>query len=323
MRGLLRRKGGASGDGPLRLGDWRQAGSVAVGTLYAAECERWQRDLDWDFAPSCRVVEEARVAGRLPGFVVRDARRVRGWTFFALHEQELQVGVLVASDREALELLVAGILSSPEAEMSRRVSCFLYPNGVPLAPTLVAEHFELHKHPYLSSPLPLAGPGLGAREHTHPATTFRPMESTDVVNVAHVMARAYAGAPEARCFAPDGRMDQWTRYVLQLLEAPGCGRYVPCGSLVAESGGRVVGAVVATAVSDRMAHIAQVVVDPSARGQGLGRQLVERACSAVSGTFGAVSLLVAESNVAAQSLYFSLGFRKRADFLAGWLSRGD
>lgn len=322
---LMLRNGGATvaGAGPLRLEDWRQASAAAVGRLYAAECERWQRELDWDFTPSCRVVEEARVAGRLPGFVVRDAGRVRGWTFFALHEQELQVGVLVASDDEALDLLVAGILSSPEAELGCRVSCFLYPDGVPLAAVLAGERFEVHNHPYLASALPLAGLPMAPREGAPPATTFRPLERTDVLDVVHVMARAYGDAPEARCFAPEGRKDQWARYVLQLLETPGCGRYLPCGSLVAESCGLVVGAVIATALSDSMAHIAQVVVDPAARGQGLGRQLVERACSAVSGRFAAVSLLVAESNVAAHSLYLSLGFERRANFVAGRLSRGD
>ena len=80
-------------------------------------------------------------------------------------------------------------------------------------------------------------------------------------------------------------------------------------TLVAESSvGDVVGYVVARVVSDE-AEILDVGVDPAARGVGLGRTIVERAC-ALAFTEGAdaVHLEVRASNTTAQRLYARLGF---------------
>ena len=96
--------------------DWRTCAHQEVAPLLAAETQAWCRDLDWDVTEAWRVVEPARRAGQLPGFIVRDdCGRPIGWTAFLLHRTSLQVLAFAAPDAMASETLVDAILASPEA----------------------------------------------------------------------------------------------------------------------------------------------------------------------------------------------------------------
>jgi ribosomal protein S18 acetylase RimI-like enzyme len=75
--------------------------------------------------------------------------------------------------------------------------------------------------------------------------------------------------------------------------------------------------VVVTTVGPKTAHVAQIAVDPSARGNGLGAQLVCAAAAAAGAQgYERLTLLVAASNAGAGALYERLGFRQTATFLA-------
>ena len=56
--------------------DWRDEAPEVLVPLYAAERRRWAQQLGWDLGPSLRLVEQARVAGDVPGLVLRDSRGV-------------------------------------------------------------------------------------------------------------------------------------------------------------------------------------------------------------------------------------------------------
>jgi ribosomal protein S18 acetylase RimI-like enzyme len=98
------------------------------------------------------------------------------------------------------------------------------------------------------------------------------------------------------------------------------GTWVPEASLVAPGIGPdgLAGLIVTTEVARTIAHIAQVVVDPSHRRQGLGRRLLLSA-AARAASLGAkrLTLIVSGHNTAARALYSSLGFTRRGTFLFG------
>jgi ribosomal protein S18 acetylase RimI-like enzyme len=301
----------------MKFEDWRDASAEQVAPLYGSESLRWLSALGWDLAPSWRIVEEARIAGRLPGLIVRRAGGTPiGWAFYLLHEGTLQIGGLVGDTAAAVRGLLGRILQSPEAGLARGFSCFLFPASPSLQSALERHRFFVARHLYLSRPL---GEGdAGAVDALPGDLRMRPLGEADPADVVRLLARAYAGRPEARCFAPDARLEQWAHYVGQLLGTPAVGRYLPAASFVVEQKERLhpLAVIITTSLSPATAHIAQIVVDPGTRRSGLGQRLVQQACaSARSAGHERMTLIVAESNGPASTLYFKNGFETAAHFL--------
>jgi ribosomal protein S18 acetylase RimI-like enzyme len=301
----------------MNFDDWRDTPAPDLVPLYEAENRRWLDVLDWDLAPSWQIVEEARAAGRVPGLVARHADgRLTGWAFYVLHDGFLQIGGIAGDTAAAVRGLLERILESPEAGLARGFSCFLFPASPSLQSALGRQRFLLRRHLYLSREF---DPRVAPTASALPADLhLRPLSRADLPDIVRLLARSYAGRPEARCFAPDARLDQWAHYVGQLLGTPAVGRYLPAASFVIErrDGPHPVGVVVTTSLSRRAAHIAQVVVDPGCRQSGLGRILVDAACNAAGEAGHArTTLLVAECNEAARTLYERVGFKQVAHFL--------
>ncbi len=82
---------------------------------------------------------------------------------------------------------------------------------------------------------------------------------------------------------------------------------------IAERDGRVVGCVAIVAVTEQTAQLRWFLVDPSARGAGLGRRLLLEALAfCEEREYPTVILWTERSLTAAAHLYESLGFRKVA-----------
>lgn len=302
--------------GAWRPEDWRTADAADLAPLYRLECRRWRESLGWDFEPSCALIESARTAGILPGLLVRARNgRIAGWSFFLRHRAQLQIGALVAESDAARRTLLASTLAAPGAVDADEVSCYLYPQSPSLGRTLEREGFSVEAHHYMARDLP---PSPGRQAASWPAgCVLGPFAEGAADDVVDLVARAYAGSREGRCFAPDDSRDEWSHYVGRMLETEACGRYLPAASFaLRESGGRPIAAILLTRIGEGIAHLAQVVVDPRWRGRALARQLVleSRAALAEAG-FRRVTLLVAEGNRGARHLYQELGFRNVQVFL--------
>jgi ribosomal protein S18 acetylase RimI-like enzyme len=291
--------------------DWRGYRSATVEPLVAAEARAWREELDWDVTEAWSIIEPARRAGRLPGYLVGDSgAHPSGWTSFLLHGECLQVLALVAPDEQRTHELVSAILTSAEAGRATS-SLFCVRDASPgLRSDLLSRGFAVETYRYLRTGLntiPRIAPTgvIGWQHHGR--------------RVASLCERAYADSPYLRAFALDGTSDQWRDYIDGLLQGPGCGRFLPGMSFVSPAPGRtddLDGAVVTTMLAPGVAHIAQVAVDPRARGRGLGRRLVVAAASAAARRgFTSLTLLVSAGNAPAVRIYEGLGFQDRAAFL--------
>lgn len=294
--------------------DWRNARPSDLAPCYAEEIRRWREDLQWDFASSIEQIERGRRDGRVGGFVARDEQgAVRGWTYFVVNQRTLQIGALAAQGVEQLRGLLDRILRAPEAEAAQDIACFVYPQTPGLLSALERRRFSVVDFCYLTADAAeLAALGQN---------TAVPVEAWSAAagpTAVRLLARAYAGAPVARWFAPHGRLDEWAQYVGQLMHTPSCGTFLPEASFGAAVGpDRLAGVVLTTQLSGSMAHIAQLVVDPDARGRGLGRSLVVAAArAALAIGCQSCSLLVADDNAPARALYASLGFVEQGRFLS-------
>ncbi len=88
---------------------------------------------------------------------------------------------------------------------------------------------------------------------------------------------------------------------------------------VAERGDRIVGCVAIVGVSDDEAQSRWLLVDPSARGKGLGRRLLSDALAfAQQRSYKSVFLWTVRALTAAAHLYRSVGFRKVAEKPGEW-----
>ena len=292
--------------------DWRDVAGDVVGSLLLAERDRTLEQIGWDLARSFSVVEAARQHGELPGLILLDRRgEASGWVFFVLANRMLQIGGLHAPTAGGVRGLLQAALQSPEAGMAHGVSCFLRATSPSLSSALLRLGFDLHRYDYLDAPL------SGAWQAATPAG--RPLTLGDAPHLVRLLARGYAGEPAGRALVPTGRMDEWAGYVGQLLTGPAAGLWRPDLSLAQWApDGTMAAALVVTEVADRVAHVAQLVVDPAHRRRGVARALLAAGGAAAAAHGGGqLTLLVSQANDAALSLYRSMGFGPRAAFVHG------
>jgi ribosomal protein S18 acetylase RimI-like enzyme len=299
--------------------DWRTCAHQEVAPLLAAETQAWRRDLDWDVTEAWRVVEPARRAGQLPGFVARDDRgHSRGWTAFLLHRTSLQVLAFAAPDATASEALMDAILASREAAQAESVIFCVRAAASHLRQALLTRGFRVDPYRYLSLDLrSLTDPDLTVDVSNRIPAGLR-VWGDDGDGFADLCARAYAGSKEIRAFAPSGSIGEWHDYVESLLRGPGCGWFRPELSYVVPGArdASLGGAVFVTDLGLSTAHVAQIVVDPAYRGRGTAQGLMRAAARAAAGRgYLRMTLLVSAANQPAEAAYARLGFQERAGFV--------
>lgn len=293
-----------------RCQPWAETGAADMAAVFAAESARWRDTLAWDTSTLWPVLEQARAAGTLPGFVLRESDDARtGWTYAAVRDGELLCGALSAPDTDGAALLLDSLLALPAAAAANRIVCFAFADPQQLAPALAARGFLLDPHEYLTRPLQreAAGPRPG-----------RSWDVRDLDATAELFRASYPSADPARPFASQSRPAEWQRYVADLVLGQGCGRFRPSLSIaVPGAGGTLDAAALVTDLGAGTAHLAQLAVRPDLRGAGLGAaMLTSLAASCRSAGFARLSLLVGASNTPARRLYARAGFASCAWFVS-------
>ncbi len=293
--------------------DWRSCAASEIAPLIDREASAWRRELHWDVRHSWRVIEPARAAGVLPGFVARDAQgRITGWTWFLINHGCLQVAGLVAADRLVVRALVDAIMNSSEAQATH--SSVWSVRGTPSGLTEALGAHGLTAAPYACQVASLTD-GEAAPPAVPPAgRSWRP---DDLDRAISLCARTYSADRGVRPFAPHGRTSEWREYLHGLVGTDGCGTFQGSASFVIDGPGETLAAGIICSLIDRdVAHISQVVVDPDVQGRGFGRGLL-RAAMRAAVTLGAkrMTLLVADDNRPARALYSQVGFSDHATFI--------
>ena len=294
--------------------DWRDASAAEVAPLYTAKRQRWLTELAWDPTDLLAVVEQGRQAGHVAGWIAWDDEdRPVGWTFYILDDSVLQIGGLVGDRPSIVRRLLDAVLDSPEAQVARGLSCFVYPS-VGTASALERQRFALRDTLYLSRPIGAADQ-VGERNEM-----VRAWASADFAGAVRVLAAAYAGVPAAQCFAPDGTREQWARYASQIIRTPACGRFDAALSrvLCAPGSPMPVAVALATWIAPHAVHLAQIAVAPELRRQGLARLLMDAVLEA-GARAGATSmtLMVDAGNAPALHFYEQLGFSRKSGLIFG------
>jgi ribosomal protein S18 acetylase RimI-like enzyme len=291
--------------------DWRGVEAAVVGECYERERLHWQDALGWDTAWTWATVEQARLAGTLPGVLALNRfDRVEGWAFHMTENGTLHIGGLVADDADTTAALVDVLLRDGTAAAVSAEACFILDRAQDLEPTLAARGFDVERFHYLSLALGSA-PEIGLERPSPPGIDR--WRTGDAAAAALLLEASYTPAGRVH-FAPTG---DWTRYVSGLVHQSGCGTFAAGLSRVIRGDGDLDAVVMASVLSPATAHIAQVAVRPAKRGRGVASALVrEVAHTAAQDGKQHLTLLVGDRNQTARRLYAAMGFQPRATFVA-------
>jgi ribosomal protein S18 acetylase RimI-like enzyme len=153
-----------------------------------------------------------------------------------------------------------------------------------------------------------------AAESVSVEATLRQVGREDLPALAFLQSTAYHGSRDALVYPPLGHpglsqqmLEQWQegRFGKQLNES----------SVLAQLAGSGVGGfILTTEIAKKTAFIVTLAVSPRHRGQGLARQLMNRAITTCfEQDYSAVELTVSSDNHTALDLYKSLGFRQTGE----------
>lgn len=297
------------------IADWCNETTEVITPLLAGECQTWDTQLGWHLADDWAVIEPARQARWIPGWVARSAQagEVRGWAFAVDRVEdglrERQVGALVADSVETRHALIDAVLAPP---CPLAVTVFVRETETSSAEAWRARGFAVQPYEYLQISVDALGIDAAAPVMCEPwADAMSP-------DVAALLQRAYAEQTGVRPFAPMGSLAEWREYVGGLTGRPGCGTFVPEASLLAREGASLAAVALTTQIGPETAHLAQLAVAPQLRRGGTARALVRSVGAAVQSTRGCrtLTLLVSAGNTPAMRLYRGLGFRPSGGFLA-------
>jgi ribosomal protein S18 acetylase RimI-like enzyme len=302
-----------------RVAELRHIVPDALGELLAEEVHRWRSRLHWDFTPSANLVRRYAGMQALEGVALMEGRSVAGYCYWVCEERKILLGDFYVRDawrnprneqyllEEALNAARGGRLARPgppriEAQlMQMDLRAAEFGRGT-LIGRAWARDFMLAGLDGAAA-LPPAGPPRGIR--------IEPWDSRWLEASADLIAESYRGHADAEINDQYRSAAGARRFLQNIVQYPGCGRFAPhCSFAALDGAGRVRGLAAATVVAPGTGHVAQVCVGPEVRSMGLGYELMRRAMRALAGDgcFEA-SLTVTSANAKAVELYLRLGFR--------------
>ncbi|MEE9179330.1 MAG: GNAT family N-acetyltransferase [Vicinamibacteria bacterium] len=282
--------------------------------LWAEEKRLWQGELFWDTSAAISVIRDAVKRRSLAGRAIRIADEVVGCGYYIVDGKRAVLGSFMLAPNARVATiglpLAASLIASVQAEVAvTRVESQFIPFGLPwLRDAFLAERFREHDRAFLRRPLQASSSGCpGSR-----LFEFKPWSSSYLPRAALLMRQAHDGRVDAEMNELYRHPEGCRTLLENILQLQGCGEPIPMASLVAQrpESRMLSGFIVATEISPRHAHLAQVAVSPSAQGLGLGKLLLGRAIDALTRAgYLTVSLMVSETNERAFLLYESMGFR--------------
>jgi ribosomal protein S18 acetylase RimI-like enzyme len=296
----------------FRCEDWRTAKPERIAPLYAAEADRWAAQLGWDARSNFRQIERGRVLGHVRGVLAVDpSGRVDGWSFYLVDHNGLQVGGFVAPSEACSEALLQGIYEDRDAQAARSTTFFTYSDAPGLTQSLRRYGMSVDRYFYLTKELIDSVPS--------PLRDWCRWGVDSTPAALDLFRRAYPEPDPTRPFAPHGTAAEWNEYVRNLISGDGCGALVPeaCVSLPLGPG-RLSALAIVTRISETVAHLVQLAVNPTTQKQGIGSSMLLAACNAAyRAGFDRMSLLVSGRNAIARRMYESAGFKPAMHFATG------
>ncbi len=309
----------------LEILDLRHFSARQLRPLLETESRLWEQRLRWNYQSSTELLLQYLDSRILPGFVALDRGRICGFTFCVYEGQKAVVGdaFAVANDpaqmlqitRQLLHQLLQLLHHSPGI---RRVESqlLLYDAGT-IDDTFVAAGFNMYPRLFMEYDLPLTdGPVV-----THPALPSHiellAWSADHYQAAAELIHESYLGHIDARINDQYCSLHGSLRFLHNIVRFPGCGVFDSEASWVLRDrrNGALIGMLLCSRVAHNVAHITQLCIATSYRGQRLGIALLEHCIQHLTEShFAAITLTVTEANHQAVKLYQNAGFFIRHRF---------
>jgi len=313
-----------SGPSPgAQIVELRRLAGRELDPLLLEETVEWQRELDWDFGRSADLIRQFADGQALRGSALVDQGEVVGYGYSVLEDHKGLIGDLYvrpawrdgSSDVQLFRALLDSLIETPRI---KRIESQLMMAEPWVGEALQRERgLELHARMMMS--FDCAAGGLQARYLNRRRFHFETWSDHHHESAATVIALAYKNHVDGEINDQYQSVPGARRFIYNIVQYPGCGAFFRPGSIVAfdMETGWMAGLILTSFVSAEVGHVTQVCVAPSARGAGLGYELLAQGIAALR-AHGArrITLTVTASNTDALELYRRCGFREIRRFFA-------
>ncbi len=300
--------------------DLRDLRADDLNALLEEESLTWRSQFSWDSSASVELVRRFVRIQALHGYALTLRGRVIGYSYYVCEERKALIGDLYLlrefSTTENEDYLLAAVLQAlmKTPYMHRVEAQLLMLHGPHDRPMPLARYLRTQPRIFMMLDLGdhrgLPEVAAATRYLFHPWTESRQEEA------ARLIARAYEGHIDASINDQYRSVSGARRFLMNIVQYPGCGAFFQPGSLFADSiPRRLEGLSLTSLVAPQVGHITQICVSPEVRGSGVGYELMRRSLRAfVDCGCEKASLTVTAANQDAVQLYQRMGFRATRRF---------
>jgi ribosomal protein S18 acetylase RimI-like enzyme len=310
------------------LCDLRELQSPGLDELLAEESAFWRDSLAWDFENSAALVRKFVDIRALNGYAAICDGRVAGYAYFVFEDHKGLIGDLYVR-REfrgpwAGGTLEARLLQSVLRDLRgsgqvRRIESQLmtFMGPMPEVDARLAAHLKTFPRDFLLARLPLDVPAK--RREISPRITIFSWQERYQEGAAQLIRDAYKGHVDSEINDQYRSLPGARKFLFNIIQYPGCGNFLPAGSLAAfdTETGMLAGVCLTSVVAPESGHITQICVAKDWQGHGVGYELLRQSLELLRQRgMKKVSLTVTSENTQALGLYERIGFRRTRHFPA-------
>lgn len=304
-----------------RIVDLRQLRADDLELLLAEEIEEWQEKLDWDFRGSAELVQRFVAMHALTGYGLLAANRIVGYVYYVCEERKGLIGDLYVmrqyrSEAAENQLLEPVVMALTETGWVRRIeSQLMMLSRCFDRPMPWSNHVSLYPRTFMEVSLDRIE-DLPAK--TRNGVKYQPWHDRYQDDAARVIASSYRGHIDSEINDQYRSASGARRFLLNIVQYPGCGSFFqPASQVAMASGGRVCGISLTSLVREDVGHITQICVGPEVRGSNVGYELLRRSLTELKRQgCKKATLTVTTANDVAIRLYRNIGFLPRRSFAA-------
>lgn len=301
----------------LEILDLRHFSARQLRPLLEQEAAQWKEMLRWDYTSSTELLLQYLESRVLQGYAALNRGRICGYTFCVYEGNKAVIGDAFAAglgparDLETTRTLLTHVLEllrhSPMVE--RIEAQLLLSNAGDFESIFSGSHFRIFPRLFLECDLTEAPASVvlhGAYVALPEGFSLSTWAPQDYQAAGELIHAAYMGHTDSEINDQYRSLHGALRFLHNIVRFPGCGIFEPAFSWVLRhhQSRQPIGLVLASRVSEDVAHITQFCVAPEFRGKGLGSALLGHALESLRGAgFSAISLTVTEANTTAVQLY--------------------